>query len=153
MSDYCPAEICMNGHVISKFKTGVETYCSNCGAKTISKCPSCGSAIRGAYDNTYDFGLDYKCPSYCYSCGNPYPWTKSQIEAVTELLVLDQQLSVDKKEYISSNINSLTNDAPKTKAVATKVKLYLSEAATTGNAIKDILVDILSETAKKIIFG
>ena len=155
MSDYYPAEICLNGHVISACETGIETYCSDCGSKTISQCPSCNTPIRGDFNDEYTvFIQKYNAPAYCYACGNPFPWTKSQIEAITELIEFDEQLSVDKKSYMSNNIDALTTDNPKTKVVATKFKFYLSEAANaTGNAIKDILVDIISETAKKIIFG
>lgn len=155
MSNYYPAEICLNGHVISSYSTNIEKYCSNCGAKTISSCPSCNTPIRGKYnaDNVVIL-QDYKAPSYCFSCGKPFPWTQSRIDAIAELIEFDNQLSKDEKLYISNNVNELTIDTPKTKVVATKVKFYLSEAATaTADAIKDILVEIISESAKKIIFG
>lgn len=155
MSGYYPAEICLNGHVISSSSKNVETYCSDCGAKTISSCPSCNTPIRGKYNDEYVvYVQEYKAPAYCFSCGNPFPWTQSRIDAINELIEFDNQLSNDKKSYINNNINALTVDTPKTKVVATKIKFYLSETANaTGNAIKDILVDIISETAKKIIFG
>lgn len=155
MSGYYPAQICLNGHVISDWKNNVETYCSDCGAKTISACPNCNTPIRGDYNDEYAlYTTEYKRPSYCFACRNPFPWTQSSIEAIQELIDFDEQLSQEGKDYIDNNISALTTDIPKTKVVATKFKYYLSETANaTGNAVKDILVDIISETAKKIIFG
>ena len=155
MSGYYSAQICLNGHIISEYENNIETYCSKCGSKTISSCPSCNTPIRGAYNNEYSlYDEKYNLPAYCFACGKPYPWTQLHIEAITELINFDNQLSDDEKLYMSNNINTLTTDNPKTKVVATKFKFYLSEAANaTGNAVKDILVDIISETAKKIIFG
>lgn len=152
---YRDAQICCNGHVISSSSKNVEKFCSECGSATISECPNCNTSIRGSEYFPGVIGIaPYTVPSYCYNCGSPYPWTKSKLEAIQELLDFDESLSPDKKDYINENINSLTSDTPKTKVVATKIKHYLSEMAiSTGEAIKDILVDIISETAKKIIFG
>ncbi len=152
---YEDAQICCNGHVISSSKKNVEKFCSQCGSTTISECPNCNAPIRGSeYTPGIIAVFPYVAPDYCYNCGAPYPWTKSKIEAIQELLDFDGSLSLDEKDYINKNFNSLTTDTPKTKVVATKFKYYLSEvASSTGEAIKDILVDIISETAKKIIFG
>lgn len=155
MSNYYPAEICLNGHVVSDNEKNIETYCSICGAKTISSCPSCNSPIRGQYNSEFVL-LDetYVLPKYCYACGKAYPWTQSSIEAIQELVELDEQLSEEEKNYIDNNISALTTEVPKTKVVATKVKLFLKKAGTTtATAIKDILVDVASETAKRTIFG
>lgn len=155
MSNYYPAQICLNGHVISSCETGVEKYCSDCGAETISNCPSCNTLIRGSYNDEYALYIsEYKRPAYCFACGNPFPWTQSNLEAIQELIDFDEQLSKEEKSYIDNNISALTTDTPKTKVVATKFNVFLKKAGTvTASAVRDILVDIASETAKKIIFG
>ena len=154
MANYYPAEICLNGHVISSCRNNIEKYCSICGAKTISICPSCQVPIRGELNTDIIIVKDYVLPAYCFNCGQPFPWTQSKIDAINELMELDEQLSVDEKSYISQNINSIISDTPKTKVVATKFGILFKKAGKiTASAIRDILVDIASESAKKIIFG
>lgn len=95
----------------------------------------------------------YIVPSYCCDCGKPYPWTQLQLEAISELVEFDDQLSNEDKHYINTNISSITTETPKTKVVATKLNAFLRKAGSaTTSAIRDILVDIASESAKKIIF-
>lgn len=152
---YDKAQICLNGHVISSSSTNVEKYCSICGSETIDKCPNCDIPIRGN-ENIPGVIVVYKynVPSYCYNCGNPFPWTKSKLEALQELIDFDDQLSSDEKLFMHDNVKSLTVDVPRTKVVATKFSIFLKKAGVaTSSAIRDILVDIVSESAKKIIFG
>ena len=95
----------------------------------------------------------YIPPNYCHDCGFPYPWTKSKLEAIQELIEFDDKLSENEKTYITNNLTSLTVDTPKTKVIATKFKQFLHDVGeTTAESFREILVDVLSETAKKIIF-
>lgn len=48
---YRNATICINGHVIHKFESNHQPYCSLCGAKTISYCPNCNAPIHGVWEN------------------------------------------------------------------------------------------------------
>ena len=55
MSSYDTAQVCINGHLIC---TSIETlpddtqnYCSECGVKTITDCPSCHAKLRGYYNS------------------------------------------------------------------------------------------------------
>ena len=155
MSRYYNAQICLNGHVISYFSSNESDYCPDCGAKTIISCPSCNTNIRGK--ERPDPGIiavyDYILPKYCYNCGQPYPWTKSHLDAIQELIEFDENLSAEEKSYINDNVQSLTIDTPKTTVVATKFNYYLKKAGSaTISATRDILVEIASEAAKKIIF-
>lgn len=154
MSKYYNAQICLNGHTISSYSSNESDYCSECGEKTISNCPNCNANIRGKMniDGIVDFS-DYIPPKYCPDCGTPYPWTKSKLEAITELIEFDKNLSADEKSYINNNIQALTVDSPKTTVVATKFSYFLKKASSaTISATRDILVEIASEAAKKIIF-
>lgn len=154
MSKYYNAQICLNGHTISYYSSNESDYCPDCGAKTISKCPNCNSDIRGKeYVEGVVYISEYILPSYCPDCGNPYPWTQSKLDAIKELIEFDENLSNDEKSYINDNIQVLTIDTPKTTVVATKFKHYLKKAGSvTVSATRDILVEIASEAAKKIIF-
>src|SRR5213080_2664584 len=50
-SVYDVAQVCLNGHVTNGFSRSSpefnETFCSNCGERTITVCPACNHAIRG----------------------------------------------------------------------------------------------------------
>lgn len=157
MSGYHTAQICKNGHVITSYADeytySKENYCSKCGTATITHCPKCLSKIRGR-EIDYGYLGNYTAPAYCYNCGQAYPWTLDKLEATQELLALDSILSTEELNYLSSNLNSLLVDTPKTNLVATKFKISLSKISkVTASAIRDIVVDIASESAKKIIFG
>lgn len=155
---YRTAQICLNGHVITdaadaypEFKT---KFCIDCGEKTIMNCTKCNERILGEYYvENYLGSSDYTAPAYCHNCGNPYPWTQSALDATQELLSLENKLSTEELTYLSENMSSLIADTPKTKVVATKLKLAISKLGpATSSAIRDIVVDIASEAAKKIIF-
>lgn len=113
--------------------------------------------IRGRYevpDVVFITANKTPAPSYCYNCGNPYPWTESALESAKELLALENILSQDELDYFNENMPSITVDTPKTKVVATKLNMYISKASSVvGSTLKDIIVEIGSETAKKIILG
>ncbi|UYZ36765.1 DUF2321 domain-containing protein [Clostridium beijerinckii] len=160
MGYYKTAQICENGHVITashSFSSDLhQDYCDKCGAKTITACPSCNANIHGKYEVEGVFDLSstqLPTPSFCYNCGAAYPWTKSALEATQELLALESNLSPDELTYLNENMASILVDTPKTKVVATKFKIALGKIGlTTASAVKDILVDVASEAAKKIIF-
>lgn len=157
MSGYHIAQICKNGHVITSYAnvdvSYREDYCSDCGSQTIMQCPNCNKSIKGSAIE-YGYLGNYIAPSYCYTCGNPFPWTEDKLSTTQELLELDNVLSADELSYLTANLNSLLVDTPKTKLVATKLKLALTKISTvTASAIKDIIIDISSEAAKKIIMG
>ncbi|CAI3643315.1 DUF2321 domain-containing protein [Clostridium neonatale] len=160
MGYYKTAQICENGHVISSNYSASsnlhQDYCDKCGAKTITECPDCHAKIHGRYQSDGILTLyneEMPTPSFCYNCGTPYPWTKSALEATQELLALESDLSPDELEYLNSNMSSILVDTPKTKVVATKFKIALGKVGSvTASAIRDIIVDIASESAKKIIF-
>lgn len=81
-------QICLNGHQITSFVNfkpeEMKSYCSDCGAETITTCPYCGKRIPGGEYITDDYGLDVytsaKVPDYCEKCGKPFPWTNKEFE-------------------------------------------------------------------------
>lgn len=160
MGYYHTAQICLNGHVITDtYDRNPEirqNFCDKCGEKTITACPKCNLKIRGDYEveGVCFLGSTMNtAPSFCYNCGAPYPWTKSALEATKELLALESDLSPNELEYLNNNMASILVDTPKTKVVATKFKIALGKVGSaTASAIRDIIVDIASESAKKIIF-
>ncbi|WP_283701021.1 DUF2321 domain-containing protein [Clostridium perfringens] len=159
MGYYNTAQVCLNGHVITDtYESNPElrqTYCGKCGEKTIINCPNCNCKIRGDYEvkGVISFVGEPTVDSFCYNCGKPYPWTEEKINSANELLALEGTLSQDELDYFKQNLNSILVDTPKTKVVATKLKLAITKTSSAvGSALRDIFVDIASETAKKVIF-
>lgn len=157
MNPYHIAQICENGHVIHDFFDEYlhdnENFCTSCGAKTLTHCTNCNYFIRGKSFKNDEYE-EYECPSYCYNCGNPYPWTESALEAAQELLILEDILSKDELNYFNENMSAIIIDTPKSKIIATKLKMFMDKASSTVvSTLKDIIVEIGSETAKKIILG
>ncbi len=155
---YRNAIICTNGHVISAISTTGDNsnckYCTDCGEATLTTCKHCNSYIQGLY---FSPGVVYgkrsfDAPSFCHNCGKAYPWTIEKLKAIEELLFIDQSLSQAEAETLAKDLDSLMIDIPKTKVIATKMKLAFPklDPAIKG-VLRDLLVDISSETAKKIL--
>lgn len=161
MSDsyYDTAQICLNGHVINNMATTYplsnQKYCTECGAQTITACPDCVSPIRGGYFVPGFIGLDhYIKPSYCHNCGKPYPWTVASLEAARELADELDILSKEEQQQLKDTFPDLTKNTPKTVVAETRFRKLMKKAG--GEAyegMKSILIDVLSEAAKKSVFG
>lgn len=70
-------------------------------------------------------------------------------EEYTNLLEIDQS----DKDIVVSSLNDLVSESPKTTVAATKFKKVITKAGTESlGAMKQILIGVLSETAKKVIW-
>ncbi|MCR8561607.1 DUF2321 domain-containing protein [Mucilaginibacter sp. BJC16-A38] len=154
---YDVAQVCLNGHVINADSKSApaanKTYCDKCGSKSIIQCPDCASPIRGQahYEGIFDFGT-YELPSYCDSCGHPFPWTTAIQEAAFELIEFSELDNADKEDFKDS-VNNLMQNTPNTSLAILKFKKYAGKAGmAVGMALKDILVDVVSEAVKKTVW-
>lgn len=160
MSDYYDvAQICLNGHVINSstrdFPEDNKKFCDKCGASTITNCPNCNTEIQGYQNIDGVISIQkYEPPAFCPNCGKPYPWTETKIQAVHDLAKELENISEDEKKILSKSIDEIVKDTPRTALGATRTKRILSKVGnpTAVDAFKKILVDIISETAKKIIW-
>jgi len=157
MGHYGNAQICLNGHVITSIGNDpqfLKKFCSECGAETIMNCKNCNAAIKGLYIGD-SFGFpDYHAPSFCDNCGQPYPWTQSKKQAASELIDFADQLNATEKDELKGSIDDLIKDTPKTALAQMKFKKYASKAGSEiAKGLKDILIDIVSETVKKSIWN
>jgi len=160
MSDswYDTAQICLNGHVISEFAVsqpqGNQKFCQSCGAATITECQSCRTPIRGFYHVPGVIGpFGYSVPGFCHNCGAAYPWMQARVAAAKELSDELNDLSPDEKETLKKSIDDIVRDTPSTTLAATRFKKLMAKAGkSTTESFREILVDVLSETAKKMLW-
>lgn len=147
------ALICKNGHLINagtkKYPQYNYKHCKECGAETISTCKHCNSQIDG--EEHFDFAVDsntIEVPKYCNHCGEPYPWTELKIKAAEEMIDLIDELEPNEKSDLKESAIVISTDNPRTKVGVLKVKKYVAKMGSfMGNALRDVLVDVASETA------
>lgn len=156
MGYYRTAQICLNGHIITRsFSSNSQNFCSKCGSKAITSCPHCSSPLRGKYEvpGVVSLTIDKSpAPLYCYSCGKPYPWTESALEAAKLLILEDENLNDEEKNNFSESLPDILVESPtpKTQLAIVRFKKYLGKAAAyTVEGMRDILVDVASEAIKK----
>jgi hypothetical protein len=155
---YKTAQICLNGHIINgnieDNSIDNHNFCQDCGSKTIQECLECGSNIKG----DLDYGVGYEtlqfAPKHCYNCGSPYPWLKEKLLAAKELADEIEELNEEDREKLKTSIDDLIIDSPRTELAAIRFKKILPKAGKEiANGMRGIIVDIVSESAKKLIFG
>lgn len=180
MSDdwYDTAQICTNGHVINWMSVSKPEYnrrfCDKCGAQAITNCQYCNAIIRGYYhkgrftmekyerrirealdaipDPMLDYNTTLTLPSYCPDCGKPYPWTEAKLKAARELTDLLEELSSEEREALKKSFDDIVRDTPQTKVAATQFKRLIAKVGKiAAEQLRELVVDIASETAKKII--
>jgi hypothetical protein len=156
---YDDAEVCLNGHVINPtVRASPElnrNYCPDCGARTITNCSNCGTAIRGDYHSSVvvAIGFPYDPPAYCGECGSAFPWVEARLAAARELAKDLEELSEQERQELAASLDDLVRDVPMTQVSAGRFKRLVAKAgAGAADAFRDVLVDVMSETAKKIIW-
>lgn len=84
-------QVCLNGHVITdRFNRSPEfrkNFCTQCGERTITKCPTCNTDIPGdmIYDSIVVLGaFPSYAPRICANCGQKFPWTDKLAEQEEE---------------------------------------------------------------------
>lgn len=157
---YDTAQVCLNGHPtndsVIRYPDHNKDFCDKCGEKTITTCQVCNASIRGDYhvSGVSAIGFTYTPPSYCDNCGNPYPWVAEKLNAAIELADLLDELTPEEKEQLKMSLDDLVKDGPRTVVAQTRFKRILSKTGPEiATGFKDILVDVVSETVKKAIWG
>ena len=131
MGYYHTAQICIKGHMINssynKYSELNKKFCTKCGVKTITACSECNSPIHGTYDSGLPvIGFEPVIDSYCYNCGNPYPWTKLALEKTEEIISEDECLSQSEKQKLVELMPDLVSETPSTNLAVIKLKKFLS---------------------------
>src|SRR5208283_257784 len=90
-------QVCRNGHVITDllhtYPERALSHCGRCGASTVDRCATCGTALPGAMPvpGLVPVGRSQP-PAYCSLCGAPFPWTKTPAPAPDPLGVVEPLL-------------------------------------------------------------
>lgn len=152
------AQICLNGHVVNRATKQSpqlsKKFCSLCGAPTLTHCERCKNEIQGEYHmpGIVAIGFSFPAPPFCSHCGAPFPWTEAKLQAARDLTQELDGLTPTEKEALSKSLDDLVKDTPQTQVAATRFKKLLSKASKEGGAaLREILVSVLSETAKKTL--
>lgn len=160
MGTYRVAQICPNGHVVTEaanqYPECREAFCSKCGEATIIKCSNCSASIRGNHADEYGITCltEYERPAFCHNCGKAFPWTERMIASAVELVEVGANLSHEELQQFRSDLTELTKDSPKTQISSLRFKKIMDKVGKPiASGVRDIVVDVLSETAKKAIWG
>ena len=169
MSDnwYDTAQICTKGHVINSQSVYRPEYnkkfCDKCGAPTITNCQYCNAMIKGYYHIKTNLSHEAiirmgksqnPLTSFCPDCGHPYPWTEAKLRAAQEFTDLLQDLSLEEREILKKSFDDIVRDTPQTTVAANQFKRLAAKAGKiAAEQLRELVVDIASETAKKIILG
>ena len=164
MSDNrAPALVCANGHLLTgdakEDRENVHKFCPKCGAKAIEACPNCDGIIPG--DHYYEDwhgqlqqGEQIRAaPRFCGQCSAPFPWTESALEAA-RLLIEESELDAADMTALTESLPELVRDTSKTQAATVRwVRILKDAGMATKDALRDVLVNVISEAVKKGIWG
>ena len=93
-------------------------------------------------------------PSFCPDCGKPYPWTEAKLKAAQELADLLEDLSSEEREILKKSFDDIVQDTPQAVVAANKIKILIAKVSKiAAEQIRKLVVEIASETARKIILG
>lgn len=91
-------------------------------------------------------------PKYYPECGELFPWTSASLDALQELVELDDDLDADDVDALVKSAETALTVGPKTKVAAMRVKKNLGKAgkATVATA-RDLPIVIFGESDKRAI--
>ncbi len=152
------AQVCLNGDLIDAsyhyFPEGRRDFCPECGAKTITACPRCQADIPGTLHMVNAFvGGTEDVPRFCHKCGAPYPWSEASLQAAKELAELSA-LGDDDRRLLGESVDDLVRDTPRTPVATERFKRLMKKAGPqVADSFRSVLVDVVSETVRKAIWG
>ena len=98
-------------------------------------------------------GWKFPIPKFCDNCGKPFRWTESRIEMAKEIIIKTKKLKETEKEILKKGLDELARNTPKTEIAALQFKKLANKIGEENiNQLKRIMIPIISEGVKKIIF-
>jgi hypothetical protein len=150
------ALICLNGHVINPHYRSRpqfnQDFCDRCGKPAIAACPDCQSPIPGFPVNLS--ATIEQAPAFCAGCGKPYPWHLGKLRAAHAMADELEGLDDAQRALLKASIDDIAGETPMSEVAVTRVKKMIRDLPTTvGERIRQLVVDIASETAVKFLKG
>lgn len=150
---------CLNGHVIDNEvlrgdEDNPQLWCHRCGAATIAACPICKGPLRGQHAFR-QLEASPKPDAYCLHCGKALPWTEMHLAAMREVAEYVDSFTPEDKQMLRDILPDLAakESTPKTQLAIVKMKRLLTKGGSMFlESAQKILVDVVSETAKKTLF-
>ena len=126
----------------------VPTFCTDCGAKAISKCPHCGSFIR------YDDSRVRYTPNYCTGCGVAFPWVTTALHELGRVTDEAMGLTPEEKDALKQAYPDLTKNTAKTCGAIETVKLYYAKYSPAALAIvRAVLINVMTDEGRQGLGG
>ena len=92
-------------------------------------------------------------PRHCGECGAAFPWLQARLEAAGELADEMEHLTKEDKARFRAALPHVVADTPKTPVAAARIRGLLQKAgAEATEGAKKILLDVLTEAARRLIF-
>lgn len=102
----------------------------------------------------FGFGGEYAPPAYCHNCGRAFPWTERKVDAATDLVEISGKLSSEELAQFRADLSEMTKESPRLLVASTRFKQTMAKVGSAvAGGVRDIVVDVLSEAAKKAIWG
>lgn len=155
VGSYDLMQVCMNGHQITGFARVSpqfrKQHCTECGAPTITSCPSCDAEMLGHFTIPGIYANAEKpTPNNCHECGVAFPWRQQAIDAAIEALQmgLDGQDAADAVDLLPLVIS----DGPRVELSSFKLSRLMGKMTKPFYDVSlKVVSDVLSETAKKAL--
>lgn len=91
-------------------------------------------------------------PAFCHECGKPYEWTLRRVQAAKDLADEVDGLEGAELTKAKDSFIVLVSDTPQTPVAAARVAKLLQKAGPIiGGGIRDIVVSIATDAAKKMM--
>lgn len=165
LGNYDVQQVCENGHQITGCCTihpeRQKKFCQECGAATISVCPSCSEGIQGDPIEVRQSWADARrggskmvsgrpvdVPAYCSNCGEPYPWTKNKILIAIQMFAEFGDLDEQEKKTIEQDINNIAKDITLAELSAMRIKRIWGKYGKIGY---NVIMEFASKTAAEVL--
>ncbi len=157
---YDTAQVCRNGHVINSRYTRCpqfrQNFCGECGEAAITRCEQCGADIHGSHfsDGPVLGSPAYAPPRYRHACGKPYPWTSRKLQSARDSISELKDLIPEDQRALIGSLEELAHNGTQGEVALPRFKKLVRKLGHEAyEAFKKVVTDVLSESAKKAIFG
>jgi hypothetical protein len=123
-------------------------FCPKCGMANINGCPHCKTTIESDPESPSER------PSYCVSCGKPFPWIETALTIAQEFTDELEELSTEDKTTLKGTFNDLIVYNPGTEVAVTRFKRILKKSGSGAREVlTKIFIDLGSEVIVKLLKG